>query len=62
VNNLGTDVELAKLLQRVIEVDGIKKIQDAITAVCSGEVTAKGSEGLPLKQEPTTGELHVKSV
>ena len=51
-----------KLLQRIIEEDGIKKIQDAITAVVSGAVTVKGSEGLPLKQEPTTGELHVKTV
>jgi len=45
-----------ELLERIVETDGIKKIQDAITAV------VRGSENLPLKQEPGTGELHVKTV
>jgi len=54
--------ELRTLLTAIKNTDGIKKIQDAITAVCSGEVTVKGSESLALKQEPVTGELHVKTV
>jgi len=33
-----------KLLERIIYTDGIKKIQDAITAVISGDVEIKGRD------------------
>jgi len=63
----------AQLLRRIIETDGIKKIQDAILATVSGTVDISdkptrelgkvyGDQGLPVKQEAGTGELHVKTV
>jgi len=56
-----------RLLQRIIEEDGIKKIQDAITAVISGDVDVSdraarllgkvyGSQDI-LQQRATTKEL-----